>query len=140
MAASGSFNEVPARDAVASLSHRRAANKCGATILNFRNGTFQWVDVQRFRLLQVVDDEAALLAAVIEHELFGDAHAGGDPGGNPERQNSDSKTHERNHGRVSRTAPGSNHVLRGPFGPAAADGPGRVGACAGQGCGVCSAP
>jgi hypothetical protein len=47
MVASGFFNEVPARDAVASLSHRRAANKCGAAILNFRNGTFQWVDVQQ---------------------------------------------------------------------------------------------
>ncbi len=33
----------------------------------------------------MVGDDAALLAAVIEHELFGDDHAGGDPGGNPER-------------------------------------------------------
>ena len=33
MRASGFFSEVPARDAVASLSHRRAANKCGAAPL-----------------------------------------------------------------------------------------------------------
>ena len=39
MVASGLFNEVPARDAVASLSHRRAANKCGAAILPFDSGT-----------------------------------------------------------------------------------------------------
>jgi hypothetical protein len=39
MVASGFFNEVPARDAVASLSHRRAANKCGAAILPFDSGT-----------------------------------------------------------------------------------------------------
>jgi hypothetical protein len=39
MVASGFFNEVPARDAVASLSHRRAANKCGAAILPFGSGT-----------------------------------------------------------------------------------------------------
>ena len=39
MVASGFFNEVPARDAVASLSHRRTANKCGAAILPFDSGT-----------------------------------------------------------------------------------------------------
>jgi hypothetical protein len=39
MVASGFFNEVLARDAVASLSHRRAANKCGAAILPFDSGT-----------------------------------------------------------------------------------------------------
>ena len=37
MVASGFFNEVPARDAVASLSHRRAANKCEAAILPFES-------------------------------------------------------------------------------------------------------
>jgi hypothetical protein len=39
MVAPGFFNEVPARDAAASLSHRRAANKCGAAILPFDSGT-----------------------------------------------------------------------------------------------------
>jgi hypothetical protein len=40
MVASVFFNEVPARDAVASLSHRqRAANKCGTAILPFDSGT-----------------------------------------------------------------------------------------------------
>ena len=39
MVASGFFNEVPARDAVASLSHRRAVNKCGAAILPSDSGT-----------------------------------------------------------------------------------------------------
>ena len=39
MVASGFFNEVPARDAVASLSHPRAANKCGAAVLPFDSGS-----------------------------------------------------------------------------------------------------
>jgi hypothetical protein len=39
MVASGFSSEVPARDAVTSLSHRRAANKCGAAILPFDSGT-----------------------------------------------------------------------------------------------------
>ena len=39
MVASGFFNEIPARDAVASLSHRRAANKCGKAILPSDSGT-----------------------------------------------------------------------------------------------------
>lgn len=53
--------------------------------INFKNGTFQWVDIQRFRLADETDDDAILLAALISQPLFGDNHAGGDPGDNPER-------------------------------------------------------
>ncbi|MBS2965930.1 hypothetical protein KGA66_22990 [Actinocrinis puniceicyclus] len=53
--------------------------------INFKNGTFQWVDIQRFRPTDKAEDDATLLAALIGHPLFGDDHAGGDPGDNPER-------------------------------------------------------
>ena len=43
MGASGFSSEVPARDAVASLSRRRAANKYGAAILPIDSGTaLEW--------------------------------------------------------------------------------------------------
>jgi len=43
MVASRSSSEIPARDAVASLSHRRAANKYGAAILPIDSGTaLEW--------------------------------------------------------------------------------------------------
>ena len=51
--------------------------------INFRDGSYQWVWVDRYEL-DVVDDRAAL-AAMIDHELFGDNHAGGDPGDDPTR-------------------------------------------------------
>ena len=53
--------------------------------INFKNGTFQWVDIQRSRLTDEADDDGTLLAALIDHKLFGDDHAGGDAGDNPER-------------------------------------------------------
>lgn len=53
--------------------------------INFANRTYQWVDLQRFRLSEAAGDDGAILAALIAHELYGDDHAGGDPGGNPER-------------------------------------------------------
>jgi hypothetical protein len=51
--------------------------------INFRDGSYQWVWVDRYEL-DVVDDQAAL-GAMIDHELFGDNHAGGDPGDDPTR-------------------------------------------------------
>lgn len=53
--------------------------------LNFGNKTFQWVDVRRFALPAPATDDAAILAMLINHELYGHDHAGGDPGGDPHR-------------------------------------------------------
>ncbi|WP_027660969.1 hypothetical protein [Salinispora fenicalii] len=75
--ASISANDVPT--AAARLVHLAHA------FINFANGTFQWVDLQHFRLPETADDDGALLAALIAHERFGDNYAGGDPGGDPER-------------------------------------------------------
>lgn len=52
---------------------------------NFANGTFQWVDLQHFRLPETAGDDGALLASLIAHERFGNNYAGGHPGGDPER-------------------------------------------------------
>lgn len=53
--------------------------------INFKNGTFQWVDIRRFALPAPVVDDMSILAMLIDHELYGDDYAGGEPGGNPER-------------------------------------------------------
>lgn len=53
----------------------------GNEFINFRNGTFQWVDIQRFRGGAPGD----VLAALIGHELFGCDYAGGDAGEDPRR-------------------------------------------------------
>ncbi|HWS35860.1 MAG TPA: hypothetical protein VN408_24355 [Actinoplanes sp.] len=53
----------------------------GHDFINFRNRTYQWVDVLRFR----ISDEDDVLAAVLGHELFGCSHAVGEIGGDPER-------------------------------------------------------
>ncbi len=57
----------------------------GHTFVNFSNGTYRWVDITRFRLPDNTSDDRAALAALIEHELYGSDHAGGDPGADPVR-------------------------------------------------------
>lgn len=52
--------------------------------INFANRTYQWVDIQSFRLPEAVDEDAVLLAALIEHERFGNDYATR-PGDDPER-------------------------------------------------------
>jgi hypothetical protein len=54
------------------------------TFINVANRTYQWVDVQRFRLREAVSADGALLAALIAHERFGNDYATR-PGDNPER-------------------------------------------------------
>jgi hypothetical protein len=46
------------------------------TFINFANGTYQWADVHRFRLLVGRDDhDRAILAALIGHDVFGNNYA-----------------------------------------------------------------
>jgi hypothetical protein len=61
-----------------------ALTHTGNKFINFSDGSFQWVWMDHYRLPVAVDDQDAL-AAMIEHELFGDNHAGGDPGDDPTR-------------------------------------------------------
>ncbi len=57
----------------------------GRAFINFDNGSFQWVDVQRFRLTTTPEpNHPDLLAAVIAHDTFGNDYATR-PGDNPER-------------------------------------------------------
>lgn len=57
----------------------------GRAFINFDNGSFQWVDVQRFRLTTPPEpNHPDLLAAVIAHDTFGNDYATR-PGDNPER-------------------------------------------------------
>jgi hypothetical protein len=46
--------------------------------------THGWVSVTRFRLPGKIDDRSAI-AALIEHDLYGSDHAGGEPGADPAR-------------------------------------------------------
>ncbi|SEP77334.1 hypothetical protein [Lentzea albida] len=55
----------------------------GNEFINVRDGSYQWVWLDHYRLAAVDDQDA--LAAMIDHELFGDNHAGGDPGDDPTR-------------------------------------------------------
>ncbi|GAA2389006.1 hypothetical protein [Dactylosporangium salmoneum] len=57
----------------------------GHVFINFKNNSFQWVDIQRFQLPRPAVDDTTVLAMLISHELYGDDHAGGAPGDNPER-------------------------------------------------------
>ncbi|GAA3249808.1 hypothetical protein GCM10010532_096170 [Dactylosporangium siamense] len=57
----------------------------GHVFINFKNNTFQWVGIQRFRLPGPTVNDTSVLAMLISHELYGDDHAGGTPGDNPER-------------------------------------------------------
>ncbi len=52
--------------------------------INFNNSTYQWVDIQLFRL-PVDADDRTILALLIEHERYGYDYAGGDPGQDPTR-------------------------------------------------------
>jgi hypothetical protein len=55
------------------------------TFINFDNGSFQWIDVQRFRFTDALEpSHPDLLTAVIAHEVFGNDYATR-PGNNPER-------------------------------------------------------
>jgi hypothetical protein len=56
----------------------------GQLFINFTNGTFQWIDVQRFDLTASVDDWDAL-ALLIRDERYGCDYAGGDPGQDSDR-------------------------------------------------------
>jgi hypothetical protein len=56
----------------------------GRVFINFENGTFQWLDIQRFQLPGAVIDDAAALAMLVEHGLYGNDYAT-EPGDNPER-------------------------------------------------------
>ncbi|MFI6097927.1 hypothetical protein ACIA8G_20400 [Lentzea sp. NPDC051213] len=64
------------------MTHQLA--HAGTTFVNFSNGTYRWVHITRFRIPAVADDSSAL-AALIEHELYGNNYAGGDPGDDPTR-------------------------------------------------------
>ena len=48
------------------------------------NGNHQWIDVTLFTFPSETDDGEAL-KALIAHELYGDNHAGGEPGDDPTR-------------------------------------------------------
>jgi hypothetical protein len=56
----------------------------GHLFIDFANRTYQWVDIQRFQLAELVDDDAAIVTALIEHDRFGNDYAG-QPGDSPER-------------------------------------------------------
>jgi hypothetical protein len=56
----------------------------GRVFINFKNSTFQWVDIQRFLLPATVTDQQ-VLAMLIEHDMYGYDYAGGDPGSDPAR-------------------------------------------------------
>jgi hypothetical protein len=53
--------------------------------INLDNATYRWVDIKRFALPAPAPDDASILAALIDHEVYGDNYAGGDPGSDPER-------------------------------------------------------
>ncbi|BCJ46834.1 hypothetical protein GCM10010168_36440 [Actinoplanes ianthinogenes] len=57
------------------------------TFINFRNGTYQWVDVQHFRRAQspAAGHDRELLAALTGHSLFGHDYGGGEAGDDPDR-------------------------------------------------------
>ena len=57
---------------------------CGELFVNFANGTFQWVDVQRFSVAAGVGDREAL-ALLISDGRYGCDYAGGAPGQDPDR-------------------------------------------------------
>ncbi|GAB2829993.1 hypothetical protein GCM10022221_30800 [Actinocorallia aurea] len=56
----------------------------GSVFINFKNGTYQWVDIQRFRLAAAVTDQQAL-AMLIGHDMYGRDYAGGEAGADPAR-------------------------------------------------------
>ncbi|GIH97744.1 hypothetical protein ACFFMN_06555 [Planobispora siamensis] len=56
----------------------------GTTFINFKNATYQWVDIKRFRLPEAPGDDHDALTLLIEHELYGDTYAT-DPGDDPHR-------------------------------------------------------
>lgn len=52
--------------------------------VNFTNGTYQWVDIQRFRLPEALSDDSAALTGLIANARFGNDYATR-PGDNPLR-------------------------------------------------------
>ncbi|WP_412538712.1 hypothetical protein R8Z50_23010 [Longispora sp. K20-0274] len=53
--------------------------------ITFANGTYQWVDITRFRPPAEACEDRCLLGLLIAHDLYGDNHAGGEPGTDPTR-------------------------------------------------------
>ncbi|WP_440072416.1 hypothetical protein [Streptosporangium sp. OZ121] len=47
------------------------------TLVNFKDGTYRWVDVKHFRLATPQDDEP-LLTALLSHQLYRDDYLGSD--------------------------------------------------------------
>ncbi|MER5649012.1 hypothetical protein [Streptosporangium sp. NPDC002524] len=47
------------------------------TLVNFKDGTYRWVDVKHFRLATPQDDEP-LLTALLSHQLYRDDYLGAD--------------------------------------------------------------
>jgi hypothetical protein len=60
---------------------RLQAAPAGHNIVRHADG---WVDITRFRLPDGADDRS-VLAALIEHDVYGCDHAGGEPGSDPAR-------------------------------------------------------
>lgn len=65
----------------------------GDVFVTFNNGTFQWVDIKRFRLARPAAADRAVLAFLIEHDRYGDDYAGGGPGEDPARHGPYWRTH-----------------------------------------------
>jgi hypothetical protein len=71
-------SQKPDGQAPGQLDHR------GEVFVNFKNGTYQWVDIQRFQLPTGVSDQTALVL-LVEHEFYGCDYAGGGHGEDPTR-------------------------------------------------------
>lgn len=57
----------------------------GRIFINFKNHTYQWVDIRKFHLPETEASDVIVLTKLIDHELYGDNYASGEFGEDPER-------------------------------------------------------